>query len=34
MKYQLTKHKELWDKIIAHLESMDFSMGFKPFHTL
>ena len=34
MKYQLTKHKELWDKIIAHLESMDFSMGFKPFDTL
>lgn len=34
MKYQLTKHKELWDKIIAHLESMDFSMGFKPFDLL
>ena len=34
MKYQLSKHKELWDKIITHLESMDFSMGFKPFHTL
>lgn len=34
MKYQLSKHKELWDKIIAHLESMDFPMGFKPFHLL
>lgn len=34
MKFQYTKHKELWDKIIAHLESMDFSMGFKPFYTL
>lgn len=34
MKYQLTKHKELWDKIIAHLESMDYSMGFIPFHLL
>lgn len=26
--------KELWNKIIAHLESTDFSMGFKPFDTL
>ena len=34
MKYQLTKHKELWDKIIAHIESVDYSMGFKPFYTL
>ena len=34
MKYQLTKHKELWDRIIDHLEAKDFSMGFKPFHTL
>ena len=34
MKYQLSKHKELWDKIIDYLEAKDFSMGFKPFHTL
>ena len=34
MKYQLTKHKELWDRIIDYLEAKDFSMGFKPFDTL
>ena len=34
MKYQLSKHKELWDRIIAHLESVDCSKCFKPFYTL
>ena len=34
MKYQSTKHKELWDRIIDYLEAKDFSMGFKPFDTL
>ena len=34
MKYQLSKHKELWDRIIDYLEAKDFSMGFKPFDTL
>ena len=34
MKYQLTKQKELWNRIIKKIESKDFSMGFKPFDTL
>ena len=34
MKYQLSKHKELWNKIIAHLESVDFSKCSKPIYTI
>ena len=34
MKYQSTKHKELWDKIIAQLESVDFSKCFKPLYMI
>ena len=31
MKYQYTKHKELWDRIIKKIESINVNDGFKPF---